>query len=62
MVDLSLTTPVRNGKTLDLLDNNKKKVVETVLSNEFCNIDVDPKASSCTLQFLEYKVKSRISC
>ena len=62
LIDLSLTTSVRNDKSLGLLDDKKKKVVEAVLNNEFCNIDVDPQASSCTLQNLEYKVKSRISC
>ena len=63
-VDLSFPSIGRNGNKMDQLDDNKKKDIENVLNDEFCNLDVESQAQSkiCSIQNLDFRVQKRISC
>ena len=62
LVDLSFTSTGSMGKKMDVLDNKKKKNVEKVLTEQFCDLNVEPSGKSCKLQILAYRVIYRTSC
>ena len=62
LVDLSFTSTGSMRKKMDVLDNKKKKNVEKVLTEQFCNLNAEPGGKSCTIQILAYRVTQRTSC
>ena len=61
-MDLDSTTLERKGKTIEVINDEKKLDIEKVLDGQFCNLDVDTQENTCTIQNLKYRVKPRISC
>ena len=54
-VDVSFTVFGKNGN--NQLGNNRKKDIENVLNEEFCNLNAHSEDNSCFIQSLDFLVK-----
>ena len=56
---MGFTTVETNRNQKDQLDNKKKQVIESVLSEEFCSLDIESlsQGETCKIQNLKYRVK-----
>ena len=56
---MSFTTAETNRNQMDQLDNEKKKVIENVLNDEFCSLDIESQTQGepCMIQNLKFRVK-----
>ena len=59
---MSFATVETNRNQMDQLDNEKKKVIENVLSDEFCslNIESQTQGETCMIQNLKFWVKREL--
>ena len=59
LVDVGFTTVETNRNQKDQLDNKKKQVIESVLNEEFCSLDIESlsQGETCKIQNLKYRVK-----
>ena len=62
LVDLIFNSTEISSKKTSALDNKKKKDIEKVLRDQFCNLDAKPDDNNCAIQTLGYRVTKRISC
>ena len=63
-VETSFTMFGRNRSKMDQLDKKGRNDIENILNDEFCSLNVKPKAhgSACIIQNLEFRVWKKISC
>ena len=54
-VDIGFTAFGKTEK--NQLDNSRKKDIEDVLNEEFCNLNAHSQDNSCSIQSLEFLVK-----
>ena len=54
-VDIGFTVFGKTEK--NQLDNSRKKDIEDVLNEEFCNLNANSQDNSCSIQSLEFLVK-----